>query len=366
MTKLALVTGAAGWLGSRLVESLVHGLPDCEKLAGADAQMRVRCLVLPHEDVSHLQSLGPRVDIVRGDVTVPADCARFCQGADSAIAFHTAGIIHPQRISDFYKVNVEGTRNLLAACAGARVARAVVMSSNSPCGTNPHPDQVFDETSPYRPYMNYGRSKMLMEGEARRYQETGAIETVIVRAPWFYGPNQPLRQLQFFKMIRDGSVPIVGDGTNLRSMAYVDNLCQGLMLAATSEAAPGRVFWIADERPYAMNEIVDTIERLLETEFGQTCAHKRMRLPGIVSEVAWLADKTLQGLGAYNQKIHVLSEMNKTIACSVETAKSELGYRPAVSLEEGMRRSLKWVWQKQGGLDVPVREMPAVAGHALS
>ena len=65
------------------------------------------------------------------------------------------------------------------------------------------------------------------------------------------------------------------------------------------------------------------------------------------------AFKSLQALGAYNQKIHVLSEMNKTIACSVEKAKSELGYRPAVSLEEGMRRSLQWVWQKQGGLDGP-------------
>jgi nucleoside-diphosphate-sugar epimerase len=201
--------------------------------------------------------------------------------------------------------------------------------------------------------MHYGRSKMMMEAEVARFQTSDMIETVIVRAPWFYGPNQPLRQLQFFKMIRDGTVPIVGNGHNLRSMAYVDNLCQGLVLAAMSETANGGVFWIADERPYSMNQIVDTVERLLETEFDQKCARKRMSLPGIVSEVAWLADKSLQALGAYNQKIHVLSEMNKTIACSVEKAKSELGYRPAVSLEEGMRRSLQWVWQKQGGLDGP-------------
>jgi nucleoside-diphosphate-sugar epimerase len=59
----------------------------------------------------------------------------------------------------------------------------------------------------------------------------------------------------------------------------------------------------------------------------------------------------LQGLGLYHQKVHVLSEMNKTIACSVERAAAELGYRPVVALEEGMRRSLKWVWTRQGGLD---------------
>jgi nucleoside-diphosphate-sugar epimerase len=91
-----------------------------------------------------------------------------------------------------------------------------------------------------------------------------------------------------------------------------------------------------------MNQIIDTIERLLEKEFGQECKHKRMKLPGFASEVAWLADKTLQGLGLYHQKIHVLSEMNKTIACSVRRAERELGYRPAVALEEGMRRSLRW------------------------
>jgi len=125
-------------------------------------------------------------------------------------------------------------------------------------------------------------------------------------------------------------------------MSYIDNLCQGLMLAARSEKANGQIYWIADKRPYSMNEIVDTVERLLESEFRQKCAHKRMRLPGFASSVAFAADATLQKLGVYHQKIHVLSEMNKTIACSVAKAERELGYRPTIQLEEGMRRSLGW------------------------
>ena len=355
-TELVLVTGATGWLGSRLVEVLGHGLANCEPLAEHDAKLRIRCLVLPHENTSKLEALGDRIEIVRGDVSRPEDCTKLCKGAESAIAFHTAGIIHPRRTAQFYKVNLEGTRNLLEACVRARVRRVVAVSSNSPCGVNPHPDHVFDEASPYRPYMHYGRSKMLMEKEVGRYQTSGKIETVIIRAPWFYGPNQPPRQNQFFRMIRDGTVPIVGGGANRRSMAYVDNLCQGLILAAMSESANGQIYWIADERPYSMNEIVDTVERLLETEFKQTCTHSRTRLPSAVSEVAWVIDKTLQGLGLYHQKFHVLSEMNKTIACSVEKAKAELGYRPTTSLEEGMRQSLRWIWQNQGGLDEPVSQ----------
>jgi nucleoside-diphosphate-sugar epimerase len=84
------------------------------------------------------------------------------------------------------------------------------------------------------------------------------------------------------------------------------------------------------------------VERLLETEFGHKCKHKRLRLPAFASAAAYTVDKTLQSLGWYHQKIHVLSEMDKTIACSVALAEQELGYRPTVALEEGMRRSLKW------------------------
>ena len=217
------------------------------------------------------------------------------------------------------------------------------MSSNSPCGCNSSPGESFDEDSPYHPYMNYGRSKMLMERAVKGLQQTGEIQTVIVRAPWFYGPWQPPRQTLFFKMIRDGKAPIVGGGGNLRSMAYIDNLCQGMMLAAICPDADGRTYWIADEHPYTMNEIVDTVERLLEEEFDVPCAHKRLRLPGFVSGIAWAMDACLQALGFYHQKIHVLSEMNKTIRCSVARARAELGYEPAIALEEGMRRSLAWL-----------------------
>ena len=154
------------------------------------------------------------------------------RGARDAVLIHTAGVIHPRRVREFYEVNVEGTRSLLEAAAAAGVRRAVVVSSNSPCGCNPSREHQFDESSPYQPYMNYGRSKMLMEQAVHEVQRSGRLEAVIVRAPWFYGPFQPPRQSLFFRMIRDGKAPIVGDGTNLRSMAYIDNLCQGLILAA--------------------------------------------------------------------------------------------------------------------------------------
>ena len=137
-------------------------------------------------------------------------------------------------------------------------------------------------------------------------------------------------------------VPIVGGGENLRSMAYVDNICQGLLLCERVEAAAGRTYWIADRRPYTSNEIVDTVERVLRDDFGFEVSGKRLRLPSFVSELAWLADKGLQSVTLYHQKIHVLSEMNKHIACRIDRAEKELGYDPKIELEEGMRRSVQW------------------------
>jgi nucleoside-diphosphate-sugar epimerase len=341
-TNTFLITGALGWLGSRLVEGLAQARPEHGPLPAAPADALLRCLILPGQDGAPLRKLSGRVEVVTGDVRSKADCERFCQNAKGAVLFHTAGIIHPRRVADFYAINVNGTDQLLEAAVQSGVRRAVIVSSNSPCGCNPHPDHLFDELSPYHPYLNYGRSKMQMELAVRARQERGQLETVIIRCPWFYGPNQPPRQTLFFRMIREGKAPIVGSGQNLRSMSYIDNLCQGLRLAASVEAANGQIYWIADKRPYAMNEIIDTVERLIETEFGRTCAHKRLRLPGFASSIAFAADSLLQTLGVYHQKIHVLSEMNKTIACSIAKAEKELGYAPAVELEEGMRRSLQW------------------------
>jgi len=328
----SLITGAPGWIGSRLVQAL----------QADPASPRLRCLVLPEVPAAALPA-GDGVEVVRGDLRDPAATQAFCRGAEGATLFHCAGLIHPARFTrDLDAVNVAGTRHLLTAAEAAGVRRAVVLSSNSPLGVNPSREHRFDEQSPYHPSMTYGRSKMLMEQATHEVQARGRLETVILRPMWFYGPGQPERQTTFFRMIRRGGAPIIGDGGNLRSLTYVDSLCQALRLAGRQPAANGQTYWIADERPYSMNEIIGTVERLMETEFGLTVAHRRLRLPVLASAVAGWCDAGLQSLGLYHQKIHVLSEMDKTIACSIDKARRELGYAPEVELEEGLRRSLAW------------------------
>lgn len=336
-TPLVLLTGAAGWLGGRIATALTRGLPEVGLLATGG--FRVRGLVLPGEDVSELREQG--VEIVTGDIRDMETVRAFVAGAEGAVLIHMAGVIHPKAVAEFEAINTQGTINLLTAAQKVGVRRAIVMSSNSPIGCNPHSDHRFTEESPYNPYMGYGRSKMLMEKALLSEIAVGSpTEIVIIRAPWFYGPNQPPRQTLFFKMVKDGKFPIVGSGRNRRSMGYTDNLAQGILLAATDKNAAGEIFWLADETSYTMNEIVETVRKVLHEDFGMTVKPNKVYLPSIAAKVATMVDATLQYACIYHKKIHVLSEMNKTIACDITKARKVLGYAPKVALQEGMRLSV--------------------------
>lgn len=337
---MALVAGGAGWLGRRLLGALLEGLPEVPAL-GAPFCDQVRCLVRDEGEEALVRQVAPGAECVRGDLRDADSLVGFVRGAGDAILFNCAGLIHPRRVRELYEVNVDGTRNLLQQAARAGVRRFVHVSSNSPFGYHADPDRPFDERSPYKPYMNYGRSKQQAELLVKEAGERGQLETAIVRPPWFYGPGQPARQTTFFAMIGRGRVPLVGGGRNYRSMAYLDNICQALLLCARCDEANGGVYWIADRRPYTMREIVDTVASVMAEEFGLEVKREQLLLPDLVSEVARWADGALQGLGLYNQKVHVLSEMNRNIACSIDRARRELGYDPRIELREGVQRSLE-------------------------
>jgi nucleoside-diphosphate-sugar epimerase len=338
---IALLTGVPGWLGNRLLHFLRNPHPDYPS-EGQPRYDRVRCLVQPGVPTTRLVELVPDVEIVEGDIRDPSAVGQLCADAEGATVFHLAGIIHPKKVKEFFEINTDGTKNLIAAASGAGVKRIVATSSNSPAGAARRPDVIFDETAPYKPYMAYGQSKKLMEDALNQANARGAVETVILRPCWYYGPEQPPRQTLFFSMIREGKAPIVGGGESKRSMSYVDNTSLGMLLGAAVERAGGNTYWIADERPYTMNEIISTVSDVLRNDFGLSVADKQMNLPGIASDVAYVVDGVLQKAGLYQQKIHVLSEMSKTIACSIRKARDELGYEPKVGLREGMRRSIEW------------------------
>jgi nucleoside-diphosphate-sugar epimerase len=332
-----LITGAPGWLGNRLLEILVAGF---DKGDSPVNDWDIRCLVMPNVDYRSIRELTrfKKIDCIEGDITRSETLSSAFENVDLVI--HIAGIIHPKSIRELYDVNTLGTMNVLRESVRHGVKRLIYISSNSVAGTNLSRDILMKEEDAPRPYMHYGISKYEAEQLVQEQYEKKQLQTVILRPCWYYGPNQPERQTTFFKMIKKGSPIIFGNGNNLRSMSYVDNTCEAILLAAASEKANGQIYWIADEKAYTANEIYQTIAELLKVK-----NFKPTYVPGGVSEICLLADKVLQGAGLYIKEIHVAGEMNKNIACSIEKAKKELGYRPKISLREGMQRSILWCQQ---------------------
>jgi nucleoside-diphosphate-sugar epimerase len=331
-----VVTGAAGWLGQNLVRSLA-----------TQSRRRIRCLVHEPGEASQLALIHPAVEAVVGDVRDPTAIDELFDGIDRASVFHAAAVIHPARyVRELYDVNVGGTQLMLDRARRVGVTRFVHVSSNSPFGANRSNHDCFDEDSPFAPYMAYGRSKLEAEQLVQRSYDRGDLATVIIRPPWFYGPFQPERQTQFLSAVRRGRFPLVGPGTQRRSMVYTGNLVQGALLAERVDAAPGHAYWIADAEPYALADVLRTVRDALEAEGLEVSKRRPLRVPRIAGVVAERLDALAQASGRYVQVVHVLGELKDTIACDISRARKELGYEPAVDLFDGMRASVRWCLER--------------------
>lgn len=327
-----LVTGAPGWLASRLVEVLLDGFDG----RGPGEDRQIVCLTFPGQEGALKKTFGDRITIQPADITRPESLNGIFNGVESV--FHCAGIVHAPRVSSYYDVNTHGTLNLLERAQKAGVRRFIHVSTIAVSGFRMPPEALpMEERQTPQPYMHYGRSKYLAESAVLEASAKGKIEGVVVRPCWFYGPNQPERQTLFFRMIGSGRPLIFGDGDNLVSLCYIDNLVQGLLLAEKSSKAPGQIYGIADARPHRLIDVYQTIARQLGVK------EMRVRsIPSFVADACYLADKAIQSTGLCIKEIHAAGKLNKNIVCSIEKARVELGYAPSIELEEGMARSVQW------------------------
>ncbi len=331
--KDVFITGSNGWLGRQIVESLIN--PDPNVLVFEKSKkLNINCLINLGESKEFLNDFGNKVKIIEGDLREEKTIKNFIYKSKKSLLIHTAGVIHPKKIKDFFDINYHATSNLVNYSITKNVSKIIVVSSNSPLGCNPDNKHVFTEKSPYNPYMNYGKSKMLMEKFLIKKIKSG-IDITIIRPPWFYGENMPKRQILFYKMVLNGKFPIIGNGLNIRSMANVKNICQGIFLAAIKKISKGKIYWIADEKNLNILEIIKILKNVFENEFRMKSKRNLIKIPYFTGQIFELTDYYLQKLNIYSQKIHVLSELNKNIACDISLAKKELKYDPKIDLYKG-------------------------------
>ena len=209
----AMITGATGFIGSHLVEALVEG--------GAD----VTCLHRAASDTSMLRQLSARC--IQADVTDPAALSAAVRGVE--VVFHVAGATHALRASDYHRVNAEGTRSLLAACAAMESPPVVVVVS-SIAAAGPAATRPLVESDPARPVSHYGRSKRAAELAAHTFADR--LPITVVRPAIVFGPRDSAL-LSIFRPIRRFGVHLVpGWRASQVSLVHVTDLCAAMLAAA--------------------------------------------------------------------------------------------------------------------------------------
>jgi len=331
-----IITGANGWLGKSILFALQ------KYLESNPHNFQIRCSDFTLNEMTFPASIKPVWFV--GDLIDQAENHGLFKNVDGFLLLHLAGSIHPKFfVKELFVKNVSTIKLLLRSSRLNGIKRLVAISSNSPFGVNDNSDTRFDEKSPYAPYMSYGKSKMLMEKEifsiADQYPD---FDFGIVRAPWFYGPFAPERQLRFFSMIKDGIFPVIAGGNNKRSMVSVEKLAEAILLLSSKKQIIRDHFWVADKNPYTMRSIITTIQDIMEFEFNISVNRRVLSLPSIFDPFITAVDYGIQSVGLYEQKIHVLSELGKNICCDVTKFENNFGFKAEKNLTKGVTNAINW------------------------
>ncbi len=314
----AFITGGSGFIGGALVRRLVEGGTTVRALARSDAS------------AAKVEGLGAKA--VRGDLDDPASMATGADGCDTA--FHLAAHLSQWGArEEFVRGNVTGTENAIEACRRAGVRRFVH------CGTEAgilagEPLVNADETVPLRPdsKVHYSATKAQAEQVVRDANGDG-LETVVLRPRLVWGAGDTTLLPEMVAAAESGKLVWIGGGRHLTSTTHVDNVVEGLLLAA-AKGRPGEVYFVTDGEPAEFRAFVS---ELLETQGVEAPTRS---IPGWLGAAAAAAGEgawrllPLGGEPPVTRLAYWLSAMECTI--DISKARAELGYAPIIDREQGM------------------------------
>ncbi len=302
-----LVTGGAGFVGSHLVARLV------------EQGHQVRVLDdLSTGRLENLAEVHSQIEFLQGDVADPQAAQAATEGVEWV--FHHAALasvpLSLERPEDTHRACATGTLVLLEAARRAGVKRFIYAGSSSAYGDQP--TAAKRESDPVEPVSPYGAAKLAGEFYCRSFYHSFGLETVVLRYFNIYGPRQdpngPYAAVipRFVQAIVTGGQPVVfGDGTQSRDFVHVSDVVQANLLAAQCPEAPGRTFNVGSGRSTTLLELIETLGEIFQRPIRPRFDPPR---PGDIHQS--LADITL--------------------------ARQVLGYRPQVSLREGLESTARY------------------------
>lgn len=315
------MTGAAGFIGSNLVEALVSR---GDTVVGLDNLSTGR-----KENLKCVEG-KPNFEFIAGDIRDEAVLGRACRGMD--VVFHEAALPSvPRSIEnpkEAFEINSVGTLNVLLAARNARVKRVLFASSSSIYGNaevQPVPESVVPN-----PISPYGASKLASEALGSAFSASFGIPFFALRYFNVFGPRQDPKSEyaavvpKFMTALTNGTKPVVfGDGLQTRDFTFVGNVvAANILVADKQDAAPG-AYNIAAGHPRTVKELLETLCSILGRPFAASFEPPRS-----------------------GDILHSSADVRK--------ARSRLGYAPATDLREGLERTCKAAGHSAAGVGMAV------------
>lgn len=319
-----LVTGASGFIGRHLVESLSRG------------GIFVRALV---REKSRAPDWEDGVEVVEGDVRDAMAMRDVAKGMDAV--FHLAGKAHAivesgEDEPQYRAVIVEGTRNLLESVSSWRCRTFIYFSSVKVFGEES--SDCRDESRQPMPQAAYGRAKLEAENLVLRRGMEDGFKAVCLRLPLVYGPGNKGNLLRMLRAIDRGIFPPVSGPSNRRSMIHVENVVMAARLAAEHPSSGGRCYIITDERPYSTKELYDLFRRGLgrrPTAWG--IPPRAIRWMGRIGDlIGYVRGKR------FPFDSEAASRLLDSSWFSSGLISLELGYKPRRNFEDSVEEIISW------------------------
>jgi len=317
--KRVMVTGAGGFIGRHLVR----------RLAAAGSSV-LALDVQAESPFAGSEGVDYRTVDIRDDRAV----LTLLRGVDTV--FHLASMhlqVHAQEAA-FQRVNVQASGILVNRAAEAGVRRLVHTSSVGVYGDVEDPPA--SEDAPKRPQTPYERTKLAGESLVVERARTSGLDVVVLRPAWVYGVGCR-RTAKLLRSIEKGRFFYIGRGDNLRHPLYISDMINAYLLAAESEeAATPRIYNIAGPRPLRLREMIDTAAGVLGVSSPRLAIPRPAGwLTGLAAEVGF---RPLRREPPFSRRS--LAFFFNDNAFSIAAAEQDLGFRPSVEFEAGLRLTL--------------------------
>lgn len=315
-----LVTGATGFIGRFLVNRL------------ATNNDRIICLV--RQPVERYPKLNKaNVELKRVDILDKKTLVKSIPEVE--VVYHLAGKVFAKqkRGNPYYKVNTEGTKILAQAVMNSsREYPRFIFLSSIAAVVGKNYGVVNEHTLP-NPITRYGKSKLEAENILLQYKRQYGLPVTIIRSALVYGPGDNIfsRSTLLFKMVKRGIRPL-GDGNSLLSLCYIENLIALLEMLRHIKIVPGDIYFVADEKPRALNEWVEIIAD------AEGVSSPKIKIPDLLANI-------LVRFGPHSVR-KLINEIRSNWACVISKVREELGYIPPFSSEIGIRETVTWYKSK--------------------